>query len=187
MSVAVSCARCGRRRAVEARDANFGIRCTACHQFMEVDRSGPPQGERAAEGVRPWTPWQVAAASVLFGAGACGAVAGLNFVRLGKRRYLIPCVVAGSALFAAVAGLAMFLVRGEAARLVGLLANFVVGLGFLLVQKPFFEAWKAENWGPEAWERYRPNGLGQVLLVCLVSLGIEVGVIALLASLGGSW
>jgi hypothetical protein len=171
---------------VEARRADFGIRCTACHEFTDGDRSRPPRRRRAPEDVRPWTPWQIAAVSVTFGAGACGAVAGLNFVRLGKRQYLIPSVVAGWVLFA-VAGLAMLLVPDQASRLVGLLMNLAVGFGFMLVQKPFFDVWKAVNWGPRPGDRYRPNGLGQLLLVCLVSLGIEIGVVALLAFLGSTW
>src|SRR5262245_51156546 len=112
MRVAVSCPRCGRRRVVGARPADLGVRCPVCHEFMDVDRSPPPG--RAPEDVRPWTPWQVAAVSVAFGAGACGAAAGLNFVRLGERQYLIPSVVAGSVLFFVVAALALFVVPDEA-------------------------------------------------------------------------
>ena len=155
---------------------------------MDVDRPPPsPRGRRSApEDVRPWTPWQILAASVVLGAGACGAVAGFNFVRLGKRQYLIPSVV-GAVLFVVVAGLAMFLVPDELARPVGFLANLAVGLEFMLVQKPFFDGWKAGNWRPKPGDQYRPNGLGKMLLIGLVSLGIEVGGIALLATLGGIW
>jgi hypothetical protein len=132
-------------------------------------------------------PWQVLAASVVLGAGACGAVAGFNFVRLGKRQYLAPSVLIGAALFVAVAGLAIFLVPDEFGRPVGPLANLAVGLGFMLAQKPFFDGWKAGNWRPKPGDKYRPNGLGQLLLIGLVSLGIEVGVIAFFATLGGIW
>jgi hypothetical protein len=79
----------------------------------------------------------------VFGVGACGTVAGLNFARLGRRQYLIPSVVVGAVLFVALAGLTMFLIPDEAARPVGLLANLAVGFGFMLAQKPFFEAWQA--------------------------------------------
>ncbi len=188
MGMTVNCPRCGRRRVVGARQADFGVRCTACHEFMDVDRSDPP-GEgrgRAPQDVRPWTPWQLVAASVVFGAGACGAVAGLNFARLGKRRYLIPSVVVGAVLFVVVAGLTIFLVPDEAVRPVGLLANLAIGFGFMLVQKPFFEDWEAVNWSPKPGDPYRPNGLGQLLLVSFVSLGLEIGVIVLLLSLGGT-
>ena len=117
---------------------------------MDVDRPPPSRrGRRSApEDVRPWTPWQILAASVVLGAGACGAVAGFNFVRLGKRQYLLPSVAVGAVLFVVVAGLAMFLVPGELARPVGFLANLAVGLEFMLVQKPFFDGWKAGNWRP---------------------------------------
>ena len=81
----------------------------------------------------------------------------------------------------------MFLVPGELARPVGFLANLAVGLEFMLVQKPFFDGWKAGNWRPKPGDQYRPNGLGKMLLIGLVSLGIEVGGIALLATLGGIW
>jgi hypothetical protein len=155
---------------------------------MDVERSRPPGRGRAPQDVRPWTPWQIAAVSVVFGIGACGAVAGLNFARLGKRQYLIPSVVVGAVLFVVAAALTTFLVPGEAARpvdllAVDLLAQLAVGFWFLLVQKPFFEVWKAVNWSPKPEDRYRPNGLGQLLLVGLVSLGIEIGFVALLACL----
>jgi hypothetical protein len=189
MGMTVNCLRCGRRRVVEARQADLGVRCRVCRELMDVDRSDlPGEGRgRAPQDVRPWTPWQLVAASVVFGAGACGAVAGLNFARLGKRQYLIPSVVVGAVLFVVVAWLALFLVPDEAVRPVGLLANLAIGFGFMLVQKPFFEAWKAVNWSPKPGDPYRPNGLGQLWLVSLVSLGLEIGVVVLLLSLGGTW
>jgi hypothetical protein len=187
VSMALSCPRCGRRRAVEPRQADFGIRCSACDEFMDVDRSRPPGPGRAPEDVRPWTPWQVAAASVLFGAVVGGAVAGFNFARLGKRQYLIPSVVAGPVLLVVAAALLVFLVPDEGAGPSGLLANLGIGVGFLLVQKPFFDAWKAENWRPSPGERYRPNGLGQLLVVSLVSLGLEFGVLMTLGIVAASW
>ena len=153
-----------------------------------MDRSGPPgEGrEQAPQDVRPWTPWQLVGASVVFGAGACGAVAGLNFARLGKRWYLIPSIIVGAVLFVVVAWLVLFLVPDEAARPVGLLANLAIGFGFMLAQKPFFEDWKAVNWSPKPGDSYRPNGLGQFWLVSFVSLGLEIGVGILLLSLGGT-
>jgi len=123
----------------------------------------------------------------VFGAAACGAVAGFNLARLGKRQYLIPSVIAGAALFIALAGLAVFVLPDHLSAAACLLANFAVGLGFLLVQKPYFDGWKAANWRPRSGERYRPNGLVQLLLVGCVSLGLEVGVSALIAVLGGIW
>src|SRR5262249_21918260 len=130
MVMALSCPRCGRRRAVTARQADFGIRCTACHEFMDVDRSRPQGRGRAPAEVRRWTPWQIFATSIVFGPGACGAVAGFNFARLGKRQYLIPCVVAGSVLFVVGAALLIWVVPDEAGRLAGLLANLAIGVAF---------------------------------------------------------
>jgi len=155
---------------------------------MDVDRGHPPgKGRgRAPQDVRPWTPWQIVAASVVFGPGACGAVAGWNFARLGKRQYLIPSVVVGAVLFVVVAWIALFLVPDDTARPVALLANLAIGFVFMLAQEPFFQDWKEANWSPKPEDQYRPNGLGQLWLVCLVSLGLEIGVIVLLLSLGGT-
>ena len=61
---------------------------------------------------------------------------------------MIPSVIVGMVLFVAVAGLATFLVPDDLARPAGLLANLAIGLAFMLVQKPFFEGWKAANWRP---------------------------------------
>jgi hypothetical protein len=150
---------------------------------MDVDRTRPPARKpaRIPEEVRPWTPWQILAASIVFGAGAGGAVSGFNFARLGKRQYLIPFIVAGWVLLVVAAALVMFVVPHDAARSVGLLANVAAGLGFMLAQQPFFDIWKAVNWSPHAQARYRPNGRSQLLLLCLGSLGIEIGVIGLIA------
>jgi WD40 repeat protein len=159
------------------------------HRYAACDESrdaGRPPGRgtgREPQDVRPWTPWQIAAVSVLFGAGAGALAAGLNFVRLGKRQYLIPSVVVGSVLFVAVAAAVLFLVPDESARLVGLVANSAIGFGFVLVQKPYFDGWKAGNWRPKPGDRYRPNGLGQLVLASLLGLGLEIGVIALLITL----
>jgi len=152
---------------------------------MDVDRTRPPARKpaRIPVEVRPWTPWQVLAASIVFGAGAGGAVAGLNFARLGKRQYLIPSFVAGWAVFGVAAALVTFVVLDETARPVGLLASLAAGLALMLAQQPFFDIWKAVNWSPNPNVRYRPNGRGLLLLICVVSLGIEFGVIWLLGFL----
>jgi hypothetical protein len=60
-------------------------------------------------------------------------VAGFNFARAGQRRYLSPCVVAGSVLSVAVAWPVM-LVPGTAGKRVCPLANLAVGLAFMPVQ-----------------------------------------------------
>jgi hypothetical protein len=86
----------------------------------------------------------------------------LNFARLGKRHYLLPSMLIGSVLFLVGAWVVLFVVPDEAARLVAPLINVGVGLGFILAQKPFFDAWKARCWGPvKAWKsavRFRPGG-----------------------------
>jgi hypothetical protein len=152
---------------------------------MDVERSRPPGRKRESvrEVARPWTPWQILAASVVFGAGAGGAVAGFNFLRLGMRLCLIPAIVAGWAAFAVAVALVMFVVPDEPARFVCFLANLAAGFGFMVVQMPFFDVWKAMNWNPNPNIHYRPNGRIQLLLICLVSLGIEIGVIRLMAFL----
>jgi hypothetical protein len=150
---------------------------------MDVERSRPPgrKRERVREVARPWTPWQILAASLLFGAGAGGAVAGFNFARLGNRQYLIPSIVAGWAVFVVGVALVVFTVPDDAARTVFFVANVAAGIGFMVAQQPFFDVWKAVNWSPSPNARYRPNGSVRLLLVCVVSLGMEIGVIKLLA------
>jgi hypothetical protein len=130
---------------------------------------------------RPWTPNQIFGVCFLFGAVAGGVIAGLNFARMGKRPYLIPCIVAGSLLFLTVAGVGVFLLPEELAHAGGLLLNGVIGLGFLLVQKPYFDVWRMTNWSPESGtEHYWPGRLGQLFLISLACLAIEVGVLFLL-------
>ena len=48
---------------------------------------------------RPWVPIQILAVSFLFGPAAAGAVTGINFNRLGKPKFLLPCIIAGTVLF----------------------------------------------------------------------------------------
>ena len=58
------------------------------------------------------------------------------------------------------------------------------GSGPLTIDQPLqlaFDTWKAAHWSPNPRDSYWPNGLGQLLLVCFVSLGIEFGVFAVLA------
>src|SRR5262249_36514651 len=95
----------GHPRGVKARQTDFGVLGTACDEYIVVDRWDPSGEGRGPQDVRPWTPWQLVGASVVFGPAACGAVAGLNFARLGKRQYLIPSIVVGAVLFLVVAWL----------------------------------------------------------------------------------
>src|SRR5262245_45095649 len=181
MNLALSCPRCGRRRTVANRRAEFGIPCTSCYEYMDVDRTRPPGRRGRGRSPReecPWTPWQVAASGILFGVGAGGAVAGFNFLRLGKPRYLIPCIIGGAVLFIAAALTIAFAVPAEFVRLAAILANFGAGLGFMLVQMPHFHEWRAKTGRLKSEEPYRPNGLGRLLLVGLVSLGIEIVIVA---------
>src|SRR5262249_51034575 len=136
---------------------------------------------------RPWTPLQVFAMSFLFGPVAGGVIAGINFARLGKRQYLVPSILAGAVLFVLVAG-ASFLVPGTAGNTVGLLANLGVGYGLLWAQQPSFAAWKAAMWAPaKEGEPYKSSRFGQLFLVSLVCLGIEVGALVGALVLVGQW
>jgi hypothetical protein len=138
-------------------------------------------------GPAPWTPGQSFAVSFLFGVGACGTVAGLNFARLGKRHFLLPALLLGWVLFLAEAWVVLLVFRTEWARLAALLANVGVGLGFMLAQDPLFEAWKASCSVPvKAGDRYRPGRTGQLLMVCLAGLAVEAGAVCLLWSVGGT-
>jgi hypothetical protein len=139
-------------------------------------------------------PSQVLAASVLFGVAACGVLAGINFARLGKRQAFLPSVVIGLGLFLVEAWLLVALSSAEnvtrfgdsAAKVVGLLFNLVVGVGFMLVQKPVFDEWKADNWAPvKIGDRYKPTRVGLLFLVALVALAFEVGIVILFAFLAG--
>jgi hypothetical protein len=133
-------------------------------------------------------PLQILAVSLLFGPAACGVIAGINYARMGERRYAIPSILVGVVLFLLEAWVVIFLVPEAATRSVGLLANLGIGLGFLLVQKPSFDEWKSMNWAPaQEGEKYQPTRTGQLLLVSLVCLGIEVGVFVLFLTLGGKW
>jgi hypothetical protein len=38
MKLTTVCPHCGRRRAVEEREVNFGVECPRCHGFMDVER-----------------------------------------------------------------------------------------------------------------------------------------------------
>ncbi len=206
MSLLFICPECQQEIHISPNLAGLSYRCPACKnpltvpELAEVCSSrGPRAGRRhrlsapdrcespaiSSSEERPWTPTQILATCLLFGAGACGAVAGINFARLGRRQYLLPCILLGSVAFLATAAVCVFAVRSyEAARLAGLGLGLAVGVGFLLAQKPYFDAWKMVNWAPRGGEKYRPNRLGQLFLVCFASLALEVGVIALLVLLG---
>jgi hypothetical protein len=117
--------------------------------------------------------------AVLFGPGACGTVAGINFVRLGQSAYLIPSLVVGWALFLLECWLLVFVLPEAFARPAGVVLNVAVGLGFLVSQERAFAAWKESNWAPaQKGEPYRPTGgLFLLLGVCLGCLAIELAIL----------
>ena len=169
-------------------------------QLPQTSRQGaqsgaePPAGDDGptlqADGYldRPWLPSQLVAVCWLFGPLACGAVAGVNFARMGKRAYLVPCVLAGAALFAVEALVLMFLGGSvQQLRLPALLMNLAVGLGFMFAHQPHFAEWKEESWVPRTPdERYRPTRVGLLFLIALGCAAVQVGIIFLALSLTGS-
>jgi DNA-directed RNA polymerase subunit RPC12/RpoP len=205
MMIAFSCPECQQELQVNNHLAGLSYRCGACSSRITVpeaagapdyrspaaDRPGRPAapysprpaGETSAED-RPWMPSQIAAICFVFGAGAGGAAAGINFTRLGKPRYLVPSILLGSLAFLLMVLVGVFLVRGDAWRLVGLLMNAGVSLGFLLAQKPYFDAWKVANWTSAGGKAYRPGRIGQLFLIGFGCLALEAGVVLLLVLLG---
>jgi hypothetical protein len=156
-------------------------------------RTGPPRrtvsrAHPEESGPAPWFPSQALGAAVVFGILSAGVVAGLNMARMGKRAYLLPCILAGALLFGVALTAFFFLLPDslsrfdEGGRLVGMLTRLAIGVGFLLVQKDTFEAWKAANWDTPTQGRYRPGKIGQLFLVCLACGALEVGLIFLVAA-----
>jgi hypothetical protein len=150
-------------------------------KHVEGERPAP----RVAGADNPWTPMQVFASSLLFGALGGGAIAGINFARMGKRSYKVPCIVAGAVLNALWLAVVLRL-PDEVAWPIRLGLSLAIALGFSLVQRPTFEAWKEANWlpaGPD--DRYRPNKIGLLFAVGLVCLGVQaVAFLVVLAALG---
>lgn len=155
-------------------------------------RTRPPrraltQAHPDSPAAAPWLPMQAFAAAFVFGIVSAGVVTGLNMARMGKRAYLVPCMVAGCLLFGVAVAAFFFLLPeslsrfDEAGRLVGMLTRLLIGAGFLLVQKDTFDAWKSVNWDTQSQGRYRPGKIGQLFLVCLGCGALEVGLIVLLA------
>jgi len=132
---------------------------------------------------RPWTPIQILAVSVLFGPGAAGAVTGINFTRLGKPKFLLPCIIAGTVLFLLEALALVFVVPDDLLSPVGLLISLLIGLGFMFAQKSDFETWKSTNWKPATEkEKYKPTRIGLLFLVSISALIVEAGIIFLVAN-----
>ena len=132
---------------------------------------------------RPWVPIQILAASLLFGPGAAGAVTGINFNRLGKPKYLLPCIITGTVLFLLEALALVFVVPDDLLGPVGFLVNLLIGLGFMFAQKSDFETWKSTNWKPATEkEKYKPTHIGLLFLVAVSALLVEAGIIFLVAN-----
>jgi phage FluMu protein Com len=185
MAITFQCPEC--RILLKAREDQSRLRrnCPRCATLLTVpELTVPPINKAVAD--RPWTPIQILAAGLLFGPAACGVVAGVNFSRLGKRAYRAPCVLVGITIFLLEAVVLAFLLRDTTARVMGLMVNVGVGLGFLLVQRPYFAIWKAINWTPaQPGETYRPNRTGLLFSIGFACLVGELGVLLLLLALRG--
>ncbi len=130
------------------------------------------------ESDRPWFPFQLLAASALFGPGAAGVVTGINFKRLGEPQYQISCGIIGFVLFIIEVALVVTVIPDKALRPFGFIFNSLVGGGFMLFQKPYFDAWKAANFKPATEkEQYRPNRIGLLFLVGLICLAIQLAIL----------
>lgn len=161
------CPECEQTFGVKDELAGLQIRCRNCLTPVTI-----PKGKVDY----PWTPTQVCASAVLFGPLGCGVIAGINFGRLGRRAFLVPCVLAGFVLFLAAVGVASVMPAPSAVPPI----NLGIGALFLLLQKSSFDAWKVANWAPAGpGERYRPNRTGQLFLVGLGCVAVELAVVAL--------
>ncbi len=185
MAITFQCPEC--RIKLKAREDQSRLRrnCPSCATLLTIPGlTVPPINNPVTD--RPWTPIQIVAAALLFGPAACGVVAGINFSRLGKRAYRAPCVLVGTTIFLLEAVVLVFLMRDVMARVMGPVVNVGVGLGFLLVQRPYFTIWKAIHWTPAPpGEAYRPNRTGLLFRLGIACLVGELGVFWLLLALHG--
>jgi hypothetical protein len=136
----------------------------------------------------PWSPWQVLASSFLFGPLAGGVVTGINFARTGKRVSLrpwilvIPWSLAGAVLFGLLALGAIL--QPAAAALQAAVANLIIATYFALVTVRPFEAWKATNMSATTKrDQSRSGRLGQLLLIGVSCLAVELAIVGLLVLL----
>ncbi|HYE21769.1 MAG TPA: hypothetical protein VEA69_25235 [Tepidisphaeraceae bacterium] len=143
-----------------------------------LDYAGP-----AAVGDRPWVPSQLMAIGLLFGPVSAGVAAGVNFKRLGKPGLLGACVAVGVVVFAVMAVLVGFVLEDKAIRPVALLMNVSTGTGFLLAQKPTFDAWKARHFPGSA--KYRPSRIGLLFGIGLACAAAQVGVLFAMLAVAG--
>lgn len=158
-------------------------RCESCGKAVPRRLRRRPADAAANPEVRPWTPWQILAVSFAFGAAACGIVTGVNFVRMGQSARAVPSFLAGIVVFLIQAGIILLRVPEQNAQLAFVVSNLAIGAVFMLVQKPAFDDWKNANWRGDS---YKPNGIGQLLLVCLGGAVIEVIIAVSLLALGQS-
>lgn len=129
---------------------------------------------------RPWLPGQLIAASFLFGPLAGAIVAGVNFTRLGNKSMRTTTIVLGTVVFLIEVFLLLALPE-NALQPMGTLVNIGFGFVLMLIQKPYFEQWKARHWRPTApKQQYRPNELGTLFLAAIAGLIVEVAVILMM-------
>jgi hypothetical protein len=133
---------------------------------------------------RPWTPIQIAAATFLFGVLGGSMCLAVNYVRLGDRKKAGLWAMAGILLTAG----SMVLCWNVAG--LGYVLPAVFGLGYMLLQKPAFQSWKARHWDSVTTLTYKPNKLGQLFVVaiagCLFQLLVGLAAAAVLTP-PGSW
>jgi hypothetical protein len=119
----------------------------------------------------PWFPFQILLAYWICGPLAGGVVAGLNFARMGKREYLIPCFVLGAILFLVpLAGFVSVIHDPCLVRLVILLTvmtHFTVGLALMFEHQPHVEDWQNEQRHRGARGYYWANHLEVYFLACI--------------------
>jgi hypothetical protein len=138
-----------------------------------------------SEQERPWQPKWLVLAAWAAGPLGCGVAAGINFARMGKRDSLFPCLMMGATLLLTEAFVLVFLIQHPAAfGMPTVLANVLIGYGFMRTHRGSFEHWKKTSWVPKCQgEVYRPNGIGLLTLIILLCIGIHASVMLAMMSL----
>jgi hypothetical protein len=176
MPIAFTCPECGGKLRARAELAGLDVRCGHCSTRVAVPRANSAPARPGA--ALPWRPAQAFAASFLFGPLAGGLTTGINFARMGRRAWLLPCALLGLLLFLLL--VALVLRFPALPRELGVFAGLGVAAVFLLLQKEPFTTWQDANWAPSrSQERYNPGRLGQLLLIGLASLAVEVALVFL--------
>lgn len=194
--ITVRCEGCGAKLGINANTTKKHVKCPKCGEIVSVTQEtdvfsnfaqeNPLEAVRAKvtqqSQDRPWQPGMLPLVALAAGPFACGVAAGVNFARMGKRVYLIPCIVAGLVmLIAQVFGLALFVKDPNAFGFVGKVLSVVIGLGFMLAHQETFEEWQDDNWVPKTEdEAYSSNRRGLLLLIMLLCMGLQLGVASVL-------